>query len=74
MSKQSNVVSGLGVGLLFGAVLGASAALLHAPNSDKRTKRLAQEASEDAWDDVVDRIKIDQVNERWSKLEKCLAK
>ena len=56
MRDQSNFMGGLGVGLLFGAVLGASVALLYAPNSGEKTRKLVKDRVLDAWDAGVDQM------------------
>jgi gas vesicle protein len=61
--KQDQLV-GFVVGLLLGAAIGATAALLTAPESGRRTrKRLGKAATEirkgagDRWDDLADEVK-----------------
>jgi gas vesicle protein len=56
MSNQSNSMGGFGVGLLVGAVLGAGVALLYAPNSGEKTRKLIKDRVEDAWDVGVDQM------------------
>ena len=56
MSKESNFVGGLGVGLIFGVVLGATVALLYAPNSGEKTRKLIKDKVEDTWDAGVDQM------------------
>ena len=56
MSDQSNFMGGLGVGLLFGVALGAGIALLYAPNSGEKTRKLIKGRVQDAWDAGVDQM------------------
>ena len=56
MSKQSNAVGGFGMGLVVGVVIGAGVALLYAPNSGEKTRKLVKDRVLDAWDDGVDQM------------------
>jgi gas vesicle protein len=56
MSDQSNFMGGLGVGLLFGVALGAGIALLYAPSSGEKTRKLIREKAEGAWEAGVDQM------------------
>ena len=56
MSNQSNAVGGFGMGLVVGVVIGAGVALLYAPNSGEKTRKLVKDRVLDAWDDGVDQM------------------
>jgi gas vesicle protein len=49
MSKQSDMVGGFGLGLLTGLAIGVGVALLYAPNSGEKTRKLVKAKVEDAW-------------------------
>jgi len=69
MSDQSNVLGGFGIGLVVGAVIGASFALLYAPNSGEKTRKLIKGKVEDAWD-----AGVDQMNESRKQGKEMLGK
>jgi len=60
---------GFGIGLLAGAVIGGAIALLYAPNSGKKTRKLIKDKATEFVDEVVDTVKeetsgvIDKVKE-----------
>ncbi len=57
MGKQSEAVGGFGLGLLVGLAIGAGVALLYAPNSGEKTRKLIKGKVEDVWDAGVDQMK-----------------
>ena len=65
MSNQGNSMGGFGVGLLVGAAVGVSVALLYAPYSGQKTRRLIREDVGDAWNAGADQIQEsrEQVND-----------
>jgi gas vesicle protein len=56
MGNQNNSMGGFGVGLLVGAAVGVSLALLYAPYSGQKTRRLIREDAEDVWNAGSDQI------------------
>jgi len=56
MSDQGNSMAGFGVGLLVGVAIGASLALLYAPNSGEKARKLIKEKVQDAWEAGADQI------------------
>jgi gas vesicle protein len=72
MSKENSFVGGLGVGLIIGVVLGASVAVLYAPNSGEKTRKLIKDKFEDAWDAGVDQANeaCKQGKEKLDKVQK----
>ena len=56
MGKQSEAAGGFGMGLLVGLAIGAGVALLYAPNSGEKTRKLVKDRVLDAWDAGVDQM------------------
>ena len=56
MGKKNEAVGGFGLGLLVGLAIGAGVALLYAPNSGEKTRKLVKERVLDAWDAGVDQM------------------
>ena len=54
---ESKTLAGFSIGLLAGAVIGGVMALLYAPNSGKKTKRLIKDKVTEFVDEVVDAVK-----------------
>ena len=72
MSDQGNSMAGFGVGLLVGVAIGASLALLYAPNSGEKTRKLIKEKVGDAWEAGVDQMEESRkrANEMMGKARK----
>jgi gas vesicle protein len=56
MSNQGNAMAGFGIGLLVGAAIGAGLAMLYAPESGEKTRKMIVDKVEDAWDTGVNRV------------------
>jgi gas vesicle protein len=73
---ECKTLIGFGIGLLTGAVVGGGVALLYAPNSGKKTRKLIKDSATDFADEVVDTVKeetaqvIDTVEDAVSGVER----
>ena len=54
---ESKTLAGFGIGLLAGAIIGGVIALLYAPQSGKKTKKLIKDKVTEFVDEVVDTVK-----------------
>jgi gas vesicle protein len=63
---ESKTLAGFGIGLLAGAVIGGVMALLYAPNSGKKTRKLIKDKANELVDDVKEEANevVDEVKEK----------